>query len=101
MTDNALVTIYPMGEEWVASTETDIVSTFDPETLEIKERFNHSLNVAVNMATAHAMVNIRDQEKSQTPIVPQHFFHLECPNKTPVLLAVRAPKALAHVQILV
>ena len=53
-----------MGEEWVASTETDIVSTFDPETLEIKERFNHSLNVAVNMATAHAMVNIRDQEKS-------------------------------------
>ena len=57
MTDNAVVTIYPMGEEWVASSETDIVSTFDPETLEIKARFNHSHNVAVNMATAHAMVS--------------------------------------------
>ena len=55
------MTIYPMNEEreWVASTETDVVSTFDPETLEIKAQFNHSHNVAVNMATAHAMVKLK------------------------------------------
>ena len=38
MSDNDLVNIYPVGGGLVAATETDIVHSFDPETLETKER---------------------------------------------------------------
>ena len=38
MSDNDVVNIYPVGKQLVASSETDFVHTFDPETLEERER---------------------------------------------------------------
>ena len=37
-TDNACINIYPIGRDFVASSESDVVLSFDPETLETKDR---------------------------------------------------------------
>lgn len=37
-TDNTYVTIYPLGEDFVTSSEGDIIHSFDPVTLETKGR---------------------------------------------------------------
>ena len=37
-TDNTCVNIYPIGGDFVAASETDVVLSFDPETLETKDR---------------------------------------------------------------
>ena len=36
--DNACINIYPIGGDFVATSETDVVLSFDPETLETKDR---------------------------------------------------------------
>ena len=36
--DNTCVNIYPIGEDFVAASETDVVLSFDPENLETKDR---------------------------------------------------------------
>lgn len=36
--DNDLVNIYPIGRDFVAATESDVIHSFDPETLETKDR---------------------------------------------------------------
>ena len=37
-TDNAFINIYPIGGDFVATSESDVVLSFDPETLETKDR---------------------------------------------------------------
>ena len=37
-TDNACINIYPIGGDFVATSESDVVLSFDPETLETKDR---------------------------------------------------------------
>ena len=36
--DNTWVTAYPMGEDLIVATETDVIYSFDPVTLDIKDR---------------------------------------------------------------
>ena len=38
VTDNACINIYPIGGDFVATSESDVVLSFDPETLETKDR---------------------------------------------------------------
>ena len=38
ITDNACINIYPIGGDFVATSESDVVLSFDPETLETKDR---------------------------------------------------------------
>ena len=45
LTDNAVVNIYPIGSDFVATTESDVVLSFDPETLETKDRVSGRINV--------------------------------------------------------
>ena len=40
LTDNCLVNIYPIGEDYVASTESDSLHKIDKDTLESKEKVN-------------------------------------------------------------
>ena len=37
-TENACINIYPIGGDFVATSESDVVLSFDPETLETKDR---------------------------------------------------------------
>ena len=37
-TDNDFVNIYPIGRDFVAASESDVIHSFDPETLETKDR---------------------------------------------------------------
>ena len=37
-TDNACISIYPIGGDFVAASDSDVVLSFDPETLETKDR---------------------------------------------------------------
>ena len=38
ISDNSVVTIYPIGRDFVATSETHIIHSFDDETLETKDR---------------------------------------------------------------
>ena len=37
-TDNTCINIYPIGGDFVAASDSDVVLSFDPETLETKDR---------------------------------------------------------------
>ena len=37
-TDNDFINIYPIGRDFVAASESDVIHSFDPETLETKDR---------------------------------------------------------------
>ena len=41
-TDNSFINIYPIGGDFVAASESDVVLSFDPETLETKDRVSVS-----------------------------------------------------------
>ena len=45
ITDNACISIYPIGGDFVATSESDVVLSFDPETLETKDRVSGRINV--------------------------------------------------------
>jgi len=42
VTDNALVNIYPVGEDYYACTETNFITKVNPETLETIKQVGHS-----------------------------------------------------------
>lgn len=43
VTDNALVNIYPVGEDYYACTETNFITKINPETLETIKQVGHSV----------------------------------------------------------
>ncbi|MBV96733.1 Retinoid isomerohydrolase, partial [Eschrichtius robustus] len=53
VTDNALVNIYPVGEDYYACTETNFITKINPETLETIKQVDLCNYVSVNGATAH------------------------------------------------
>uniref|UniRef100_H0VPN1 Retinoid isomerohydrolase n=1 Tax=Cavia porcellus TaxID=10141 RepID=H0VPN1_CAVPO len=53
VTDNALVNIYPVGEDYYACTETNFITRINPETLETIKQVDLCNYVSVNGATAH------------------------------------------------
>ena len=44
-TDNACISIYPIGRDFVAASESDVVLSFDPETLETKDRVSGGISL--------------------------------------------------------
>ncbi|XP_007480468.2 retinoid isomerohydrolase isoform X2 [Monodelphis domestica] len=56
VTDNALVNIYPVGEDYYACTETNFITKINPETLETIKQVDLCNYVSVNGATAHPHV---------------------------------------------
>uniref|UniRef100_A0A131Y215 Putative beta beta-carotene n=1 Tax=Ixodes ricinus TaxID=34613 RepID=A0A131Y215_IXORI len=61
MTDNALVNVMPIGDEFYAMTETPYVHRVDPGTLETLSREDLSRLVAVHTTTAHPHVDPEDR----------------------------------------
>ncbi|XP_006501228.1 retinoid isomerohydrolase isoform X1 [Mus musculus] len=53
VTDNALVNIYPVGEDYYACTETNFITKINPETLETIKQVDLCNYISVNGATAH------------------------------------------------
>ncbi|XP_071474846.1 retinoid isomerohydrolase isoform X2 [Callospermophilus lateralis] len=53
VTDNALVNVYPVGEDYYACTETNFITKINPETLETIKQVDLCNYVSVNGATAH------------------------------------------------
>ena len=45
ITDNACINIYPIGGDFVAASDSDVVLSFDPETLETKDRVSGRFSV--------------------------------------------------------
>ncbi|KGL77041.1 Retinoid isomerohydrolase, partial [Tinamus guttatus] len=56
VTDNALVNVYPIGEDYYACTETNFITRINPETLETIKQVDLCKYVSVNGATAHPHV---------------------------------------------
>ena len=46
--DNACINIYPIGGEFVAASDSNVVLSFDPETLETKDRVSRRFSVNGN-----------------------------------------------------
>ena len=44
-TDNSFINIYPIGGDFVAASESDVVLSFDPETLETKDRVSERFSL--------------------------------------------------------
>ncbi|CAN7939084.1 unnamed protein product [Ixodes hexagonus] len=61
LTDNALVNVMPIGDEYYAMTETPYVHRVDPATLETLNREDLSKLVAVHTITAHPHVDPDDR----------------------------------------
>ena len=53
-TDNAFISIYPIGRDFVAASESDVVLSFDPETLETKDRVSGRFSVNGNYYDYHS-----------------------------------------------
>ena len=51
ITDNTCINIYPIGGDFVATSESDVVLSFDPETLETKDRVSGRLSVSGDYMT--------------------------------------------------
>ena len=45
VTDNACINIFPIGRDFMATSETDVVLSFDPETLETKDRVSERFSL--------------------------------------------------------
>ncbi|XP_059622875.1 carotenoid isomerooxygenase-like [Phlebotomus argentipes] len=56
MSDNAMISIYPFGDEFFAFTESPIMFNIDVETLETKERINLSQQFGIVHHTSHPHV---------------------------------------------
>ena len=54
VTDNACINIYPIGGDFVATSESDMVLSFDPETLETKDRVSGKFSVNCNYYDYHS-----------------------------------------------
>uniref|UniRef100_A0A8D3BY80 Retinal pigment epithelium-specific protein 65kDa n=1 Tax=Scophthalmus maximus TaxID=52904 RepID=A0A8D3BY80_SCOMX len=53
VTDNCVVNVYPIGEDFYAVTETNYITKVDPETLETLEKVDLCKYLSVNGLTAH------------------------------------------------
>ncbi|XP_072130787.1 retinoid isomerohydrolase-like isoform X1 [Mobula birostris] len=53
ITDNALVNVYPIGEDFYACTETNYITKVNPETLETIQKVDLCNYCTINGATAH------------------------------------------------
>ncbi|XP_043941540.1 retinoid isomerohydrolase isoform X2 [Protopterus annectens] len=53
VTDNALVNVYPIGEDFYACTETNYITKIDPQTLETVKKVDLCKYVSINGVTAH------------------------------------------------
>ncbi|XP_034557611.1 retinal Mueller cells isomerohydrolase-like isoform X1 [Notolabrus celidotus] len=53
VTDNCLVNIYPIGEDFYAVTETNYITKVDPDSLETLEKVDLGKYLSVNGLTAH------------------------------------------------
>ncbi|KAG2463747.1 RPE65 isomerohydrolase, partial [Polypterus senegalus] len=53
VTDNALVNVYPIGEDFYACTETNFITKVNPETLETISKVDLCKYVSINGVTAH------------------------------------------------
>ncbi|XP_062834245.1 retinoid isomerohydrolase isoform X2 [Anolis carolinensis] len=53
VTDNALVNVYPVGEDFYACTETNFLTKINPDNLETLKKVDISKIVSVNGVTAH------------------------------------------------
>uniref|UniRef100_A0A8K9USY5 Retinoid isomerohydrolase RPE65 n=1 Tax=Oncorhynchus mykiss TaxID=8022 RepID=A0A8K9USY5_ONCMY len=53
VTDNCLVNVYPVGEDFYACTETNYITKVDPDTLETLKRVDLCDYLSVNGVTAH------------------------------------------------
>nr|AFZ78092.1 retinoid isomerohydrolase [Petromyzon marinus] len=53
ITDNALVNVYPVGEDFYACTETNFITKINPETLETVAKVDLCKYISINGATAH------------------------------------------------
>ncbi|XP_064481033.1 beta,beta-carotene 15,15'-dioxygenase-like [Ornithodoros turicata] len=59
-TDNALVNVMPIGDEYYAMTEAPYMHRIDPATLDTLSRVDLRRVVAVNIATAHPLIDPTD-----------------------------------------
>ncbi|MFT7808890.1 retinoid isomerohydrolase [Arapaima gigas] len=57
ITDNCLVNIYPIGEDFYACTETNYITKINPETLETLKKVDLCRYLSVNGVTAHPHVD--------------------------------------------
>ncbi|KAL1022412.1 hypothetical protein UPYG_G00026650 [Umbra pygmaea] len=53
VTDNCLVNVYPVGEDYYACTETNYITKVDPDTLETVEKVDLCDYLSINGVTAH------------------------------------------------
>ncbi|XP_038268471.1 retinoid isomerohydrolase [Dermochelys coriacea] len=53
VTDNALVNVYPVGEDYYACTETNFITKINPETLETIKQVDLCKYISINGLTAH------------------------------------------------
>uniref|UniRef100_A0AAY4EWK1 Uncharacterized protein n=1 Tax=Denticeps clupeoides TaxID=299321 RepID=A0AAY4EWK1_9TELE len=53
VTDNCMVNVYPVGEDFYACTETNYLTKVDPDTLDTLKKVDLSKYVSINGATAH------------------------------------------------
>uniref|UniRef100_A0A8C6TAB5 Retinoid isomerohydrolase RPE65 b n=1 Tax=Neogobius melanostomus TaxID=47308 RepID=A0A8C6TAB5_9GOBI len=53
VTDNCMVNIYPVGEDFYACTETNFITKVDPDSLETLQKVDLCKYVSVNGVTAH------------------------------------------------
>lgn len=57
VTDNCLVNVYPVGEDFYACTETNYITKIDPDTLETIEKVDLCNYLSVNGVTAHPHID--------------------------------------------
>ena len=58
ITDNACINIYPIGSDFVATAESNVVFSFDPETLETKNRVSRRFSVNGNYYDYHSQLYV-------------------------------------------
>lgn len=59
MTDNGAVVLARIGRDWVAHTETPLLTRFDPDTLETLGRYDFEDEEVIHLASAHAITDRR------------------------------------------
>ena len=59
ITDNACINIYPIGGDFVAASDSDVVLSFDPETLETKDRVSGRFSVNGDCMTTALNCRVR------------------------------------------
>ena len=53
LSDNDVVTIYPIGRDFIATSESNIIFSFDDETLETKDRVSGLDSVKCQIVSIH------------------------------------------------